>query len=69
MADEIVYGWKGIAAVLECTERTAQRYADSHGLPVKCLGTSKHSRVLAFVVELHAWKAKKFAVVPRPVSS
>jgi TolB-like protein/Tfp pilus assembly protein PilF len=63
MADEgvqedILEGWKAIADHLHKTERTAQRWERTRGLPVRRLKASspeEGSRVFAYKTELDAW--------------
>lgn len=49
-------GWKEIAAYLERSVRTAQRWESHYGLPVRRLQRADGATVLAFRRELDAWR-------------
>lgn len=61
-----LHSWKEIANFLEVTPRTAQKWEQDRGLPVRHL-PGPRGRVMAFVDELEAWKqtAKVAADEPR----
>lgn len=48
-------GWKGIAAYFGCNVRTARRYEQKRGLPVRRAPGKKGSTVFAHVSDLDAW--------------
>ena len=48
-------GWKEIAAELDRSVRTVQRWEQKLGLPVHKLGNGSGSPVFAFKDELHSW--------------
>jgi hypothetical protein len=50
-----VQGWKEIAAELDRSVRTVQRWEQKLGLPVHKLGNGTGSPVFAFKDELHSW--------------
>jgi hypothetical protein len=52
-------GWKEIAAELDRSVRTVQRWALKFGLPVHKLGDGVGSPVFAFKEELHSWLRTK----------
>ena len=54
--EELVHDWKGIAAFLGVSVRTAQRYASSRSLPVYRNRTEQGGSVVyAFKPDLRAW--------------
>jgi hypothetical protein len=54
-------GWKEIAAELDRSVRTVQRWEQKLNLPVHKLGTGGGSPVFAFKDELHSWLRAKAA--------
>ena len=54
-ANQRLDSWKGIAAFLDCTERTAKRWEQERGLPVHRMPGLKRGRVFAYPAELHQW--------------
>lgn len=59
-------GWKAIAAFLAVDVRTARRWEDERGLPVRRLPGDNRSAVWADPVELRAWMAGPPEAAPPP---
>ncbi len=55
----ILESWKAIAAYLDRTEKTCQKWEHELGLPVHRLEDSARARVFAYVDELDRWKEEK----------
>lgn len=53
--DDLLKGWKEIAACLHTTDRTAQRWESTLGLPVHRIETSRSAVVFASRQELENW--------------
>ena len=56
MADETLRGWKDIAKYLRTSERSAQRWEQDLGLPIRRMRSSRPSVVNAFPAELDEWR-------------
>ena len=54
--------WKRIAHYLQCGERTARRWRDEEGLPVRSHGDAAQSSVFAFTKELDQWLEQRTAI-------
>ena len=48
-------GWKEIAGYLRVSERSAKRWEQSRGLPVRQMAGASRDVVFAFTDELNAW--------------
>jgi hypothetical protein len=58
--------WKEIAEYLGRNQRTAMRWADSDGLPVRRIGNTKRRAVFAYPSEIDDWLARQaLATAPR----
>lgn len=55
IARSMLQSWKEIASELRCGVRTAQRWEQELGLPVRRLGKGPRAPVLAFKDELNRW--------------
>jgi hypothetical protein len=56
MGDELLRGWKEIAAFLQTSERTAQRWEKLHGLPVERLPNDKGGVIVAHRQRMRVWQ-------------
>lgn len=61
--------WKEIAAYLNTSVRTVQRWEESHGLPVHRVLREKRSAVFAYPNELDAWLASRTTPPPQESGS
>ena len=68
MADEPVRGWKEIARHLDTSERTAQRWERTLGMPVRRMGSDRGWAVCAYPNELDEWR-KSAAVLSDDVDT
>ncbi len=57
-----LHGWKEISDYLKISARTAIKYADIHGLPVRTI----LGRIIAYTEDLDQWRQKM--IVPRKSS-
>jgi len=53
--DAMLYGWKEISCFIGCDKRTAKRYRDEEGLPVRNVG----GRVMVLVSTIKKWMERK----------
>lgn len=53
--DGRIVSWKQIAQYLQCEERTAQRWEQQRGLPIRRMPGDKRGTVFAFTDELDTW--------------
>ena len=51
--------WKEIAAYVDCSVRTLQRFEKLEGFPVRRFSNGPKSRVCAYTHEIDAWLSKR----------
>ncbi|MBI1353120.1 MAG: hypothetical protein GC160_02155 [Acidobacteria bacterium] len=56
---DILQSWKEIAAYLNATERSAQRWEQLEGLPVHRQARSRRAAVYAYKSEIEAWRRRR----------
>lgn len=70
MQSDVLESWKEIAAYLNRTVRTVQRWEKLEGLPVHRLGHARQATVCAYRAELDAWWAEhQVGAEPQPPTS
>ena len=71
MADEILHGWNAISEFLSCDVRTAKRWEQLRGLPVRRTRRTPgegRANVYALASELKAW-LPPVNTLPEPLSA
>jgi hypothetical protein len=60
--DDLLKGWKEISSFLRVAVRTARRWKEAHGLPVRQVKGDRGSSILASRKELRAWLETRGAI-------